>query len=51
MGIAMQTAKEKGVAMPAAAIVAAQMDRAMLSQGGEVDHSALAVVVEQMSGL
>jgi 2-hydroxy-3-oxopropionate reductase len=51
MGIAMQTAKENRVAMPAAAVIAAQMDRAMLSQGGEVDHSALAVLIEQMSGL
>jgi 2-hydroxy-3-oxopropionate reductase len=51
MGIAMQTASEKGVAMPAATVIASQMDRAMLSQGGDVDHSALAVLVEQMSGL
>ena len=51
MNIALQTAKEQGVAMPAAAVVAAQMDRAMLAQGGDVDHSALALLIEQMSGL
>lgn len=51
MAIALQTAKEQGVSMPAAAIVAAQMDKAILAQGGDVDHSGLALLVEQMSGL
>jgi 2-hydroxy-3-oxopropionate reductase len=51
MGIALQTARECGVAMPAAAVVVDQMDRAMLAHGGDVDHSALALLIEQMSGV
>jgi 2-hydroxy-3-oxopropionate reductase len=51
MGIALHTAKEKGVAMPVSALIASQMDKAISEQGGDVDHSALAVVIEEMSGL
>ncbi|HEV8285599.1 MAG TPA: 2-hydroxy-3-oxopropionate reductase [Chitinophagaceae bacterium] len=51
MNIALQTGKDLSVPLPGSAIVACQMD-AMLAQGnGELDHSALALFLESISGL
>ena len=51
MNIALQTGKDLSVPLPGSAIVACQMD-AMLAQGkGELDHSALALFLESVSGL
>lgn len=51
MNIALQTGKEFSVPLYGSAQVAAQMD-ALLAQGdGELDHSALALFMEQLSGL
>ena len=51
MRIALQAGQDLAVPLPGSAIVAAQMD-AMLAQGsGELDHSALALYLESVSGL
>jgi len=51
MNIALQSGRKFSVPLFASAQVAANMD-AMLAQGeGELDHSALAILVEQLSGL
>ena len=51
MRIALETASSLGVPLPGSNIVASQMD-AMLSEGkGELDHSALALYLESVSGL
>ncbi len=51
LAIALQTGKEQGVALLATAQAAELMD-ALLAQGkGEMDHSSLALLVEQMAGL
>jgi len=51
MNIALQTGKDLSVPLPGSAIVACQMD-ALLAQGnGELDHSALALFLESVSGL
>lgn len=51
LAIALQTGKERGVALFATAQAAELMD-ALLAQGkGDLDHSALALLVEQMAGL
>lgn len=51
LNIALQTGREQGVALLATAQAAQLMD-SLLAQGkGEMDHSGLAVLVEQMAGL
>jgi 2-hydroxy-3-oxopropionate reductase len=51
MRIALQTGKELSVPLPGSTVVASQMD-AMLAEGkGELDHSALALYLESVSGL
>lgn len=51
MNIALQTGKEFSVPLSASSQVAVNMD-ALLAQGkGELDHSALALLVEQLSGI
>ena len=50
MNIALQTGRDASVPLPAAALVATQMD-AILAQGkGELDHSALAWFLQSISG-
>ncbi|MEJ5376037.1 MAG: 2-hydroxy-3-oxopropionate reductase [bacterium] len=51
LAIALQTGKEQGVSLLATAQAAELMD-SLLAQGkGELDHSCLALLVEQMAGL
>ncbi|MCL6439661.1 MAG: 2-hydroxy-3-oxopropionate reductase [Rubrobacteraceae bacterium] len=51
LGIALDTARELGVVLPAAAL-ADQLFAALEAQGrGDLDHSALLVLVEEMSGI
>jgi len=51
MRIALQAGKDHSVPLPGSAVVASQMD-AMLADGkGELDHSALALHLESVSGL
>lgn len=51
MNIALQTGKDLSVPLPGSAVVACQMD-AMLAQGnGDLDHSALALFLESISGI
>lgn len=51
MNIALQAGRDLSVPLPGSAIVASQMD-AVLAQGdGELDHSALALFLESISGL
>lgn len=51
LAIALQTGREQGVALVATAQAAELMD-SLLAQGkGELDHSGLALLVEQMAGL
>ena len=51
LNIALQTARETGVSLPATAIVAEQMN-ALVAQGdGNKDHSALALMAERLAGL
>jgi 2-hydroxy-3-oxopropionate reductase len=51
MNIVMQTGKELSVPLPGASLVTVQMD-ALIAQGnGELDHSALALLLSEMSGL
>jgi 2-hydroxy-3-oxopropionate reductase len=51
MNIALQTGKALSVPLPAAAIVAAQMDASLAGGDGELDHSALAKLLQSVSGL
>lgn len=51
MNIALQTGKEQSVPLPGSAIVAAQMDAVLAKGGGDLDHSALALFLESISGL
>jgi 2-hydroxy-3-oxopropionate reductase len=51
MRIALQTGKDLSVPLPGSSVVASQMD-AMLAEGkGDLDHSALALYLESVSGL
>ena len=51
MRIALQAGEDHSVPLPGSAVVASQMD-AMLEQGkGELDHSALALYLETVSGI
>lgn len=51
MNIALQTAKDFSVPLPATAIVASQMDAVLARNDGDLDHSALALFLESVSGL
>lgn len=51
MNIALQTGRELSVPLPGSSLVASQMD-AILAQGnGELDHSALSLLLGQMAGI
>lgn len=51
MNIALQTGKELSVPLPGSAMVATQMDALIARGDGELDHSALALLLGQLSGL
>ncbi len=51
MNIALQTARNLSVPLPASAIVASQMDAVLAKGDGDLDHSALALFLESISGL
>lgn len=51
MNIALQTAKNLSVPLPGSAIVASQMDAIIAQGNGELDHSALTLFLESISGL
>jgi 2-hydroxy-3-oxopropionate reductase len=51
MNIALQTARNLSVPLPASAIVASQMDAILAKGDGDLDHSALALFLESISGL
>ena len=50
MKIALQAGKELSVPLPCSEVVAFQMDK-ILEARGELDHSALALYLENISGL
>ena len=51
MKIALQAGKELSVPLPCSEVVAAQMDKMLEDGKGELDHSALALYLENISGL
>jgi 2-hydroxy-3-oxopropionate reductase len=51
MNIALQTGKDLSVPLPGSALVATQMDALIAKGDGELDHSALALLLGEMSGL
>ncbi len=51
MNIALQTARDLSVPLPASAIVASQMDAVLARGDGDLDHSSLALLLESISGL
>jgi len=51
MGIALQTGKDLLVPLPGSAVVASQMDAMIVEGQGDLDHSALALHLESVSGL
>jgi len=51
MKIALQAGKELSVPLPCSEVVAAQMDKILEEGRGELDHSALALYLENISGL
>jgi len=51
MRIALETASSLGVPLPGSNIVASQMDTMLAEGKGELDHSALALYLESVSGL
>lgn len=51
MNIALQTGKDLSVPLPGTSLVATQMDALIAKGDGELDHSALALLVSQLSGL
>lgn len=51
MNIALQTGRSLSVPLPGSAIVASQMDAILAKGDGELDHSALALFLESISGL
>jgi 2-hydroxy-3-oxopropionate reductase len=51
MRIALQTGKDISVPLPGSAVVAAQMDAILADGNGDLDHSALALYLESVSGL
>jgi 2-hydroxy-3-oxopropionate reductase len=51
MNIALQTGRELSVPLPGSSIVATQMDALIAEGNGGLDHSALALLIEQLSGV
>lgn len=51
MNIALQTGKELSVPLPGSSLVAAQMDALIALGDGDLDHSALALLLGRLSGL
>ena len=51
MNIALQTGKDLSVPLPGSSLVAAQMDALIGSGSADLDHSALALLISQLSGL
>jgi 2-hydroxy-3-oxopropionate reductase len=51
MNIALQTGKDLSVPLPGSALVATQMDALIARGDGELDHSALALLLGQLSGM
>jgi 2-hydroxy-3-oxopropionate reductase len=51
MNIALQTGRKLSVPLPGSAIVASQMDAIIAQGNGELDHSALALLMESLSGI
>ena len=51
MNIALQTGRDLSVPLPGSALVATQMDALIAKGDGELDHSALALLLGEMSGL
>jgi len=51
MNIALQTGRDLSVPLPASSVVATQMDAVLARGDGELDHSALALFLESISGL
>ncbi len=51
MNIALQTGRDLSVPLPGSSIVATQMDSLIAKGDGELDHSALALLLSQMSGI
>jgi 2-hydroxy-3-oxopropionate reductase len=51
MNIALQTGKDLSVPLMGSALVAAQMDALIAKNKGGLDHSALALLLEELSGL
>jgi len=51
LGIALSAAREAGVALPVGAVVAQLMGAAKAQGMGELDHSALLVTLENLSGM
>ena len=51
MRIALQAGKDLSVPLPGSAVVASQMDAMMAEGQGDLDHSALALYLESVSGL
>ena len=51
MNIALQTAKQLSVPLPASSIVASQMDALIARGDAELDHSSLALLEESLAGL
>jgi len=51
MRIALQAGQDLAVPLPGSAVVAAQMDAMLAAGNGDLDHSALALYLESVSGL
>lgn len=51
MNIALQSGREFSVPLPASSQVAVNMDAMLAKDQGELDHSALALLVEELSGI
>ena len=51
MNIVLQTGKELAVPLYGASLIAAQMDAAIANGKGDLDHSALALVIEALAGI
>jgi 2-hydroxy-3-oxopropionate reductase len=51
MNLALQSGRELSVPMPGAALVASQMDALIATGEAEADHSALALLMERLSGI
>jgi 2-hydroxy-3-oxopropionate reductase len=51
MNIALQTGRNLSVPLPGSSIVASQMDAIIAQGNGELDHSALALLMESLSGI